>query len=441
MDFVSTTDVSDKLSFREAALSGLSQDGGLYIPERIPKVSYDFKAAQSAKELTQLFLAPFCDLQNEVLQRLLTRAHNFHTPLEEINISALSNPIYIQELFHGPTLAFKDFGARFMAVLFEHFLEFQEREIRVLVATSGDTGGAVANAFKGVKGVRVYILYPKNNVSSLQEKQLTTAGDNVKALAVNATFDDCQALVKRALKDLELTKKFTLVSANSINIARLLPQAAYYLSAVWQLSRAGYKEPPIFVVPSGNLGNLTAGIIAKLTGMPCRGFLAANNSNNVFSEFVNGKAFTSRPSISTLSNAMDVGNPSNFARLSAILGTSIEQINKTLGNDCSLIASWINEQETQQAISYHQQKNNYLVCPHTAVGLAALQKLKNSHTLFRTNDSCPIVVLGTAHPAKFPEVYEGIKPTHESLEKLKNMSSRVQIIENDFSSLKGIVLS
>jgi threonine synthase len=329
-------------------------------------------------ELASLFL---CDeVDATTLQRICTESFSFPIPVVKLN-----ERVSVIELFHGPTCAFKDFGARFMARLFRYFLtQVAQPPLTVLVATSGDTGSAVANAFFDTDPsppIRVVLLFPKGKVSLVQEKQMTTLGHNVTALEVDGTFDDCQLLVKRALADQQLAQITTLTTANSINIARLLPQMFYYVWGALQCSKGGL---PLFVVPSGNLGNLTAGILAARMGLPTAGFVAACNSNDAFVEYLSRGEMIPRPSVETLSNAMDVGNPSNFARIVELLHEE----------DLRLLATRTSDPDTIAAIQRVHAEAGYLADPHTAVGLAAVDQLK-------IDNSENILVLATAHPAKF----------------------------------------
>jgi threonine synthase len=295
------------------------------------------------------------------------------------------------ELFHGPTLAFKDFGARFMARLMAWLTRGDDRMLTVLVATSGDTGGAVASAFHNVPGTRVVILYPKGKVSGLQEKQLTALGGNITALEIDGSFDDCQALVKSAFLDRELSERLNLTSANSINLARLVPQSFYYIHAARQLPE-GVK--PVFVVPSGNFGNLTAGLLAMHLGLPVEHFIAATNRNDVVPEFLRTGSYTPRPSVATISNAMDVGAPSNFVRMQALFGGSWDAMKSKISG------TWFDDDQTRAAIREVKSIYDYEIDPHGAVGWLAARNWRSQHPCTST------VTLETAHPAKFPDVME-----------------------------------
>ncbi|MEO6038767.1 MAG: threonine synthase, partial [Saprospiraceae bacterium] len=318
MQFYSTNNPSLRVGLEEAIFKGLPDDNGLFMPLHIPHLPADFirnlknySLPEIAFQVAKTFLQGA--IPDEDLSGIIERAINFPAPLVQLDAHS-----YLLELTHGPSLAFKDFGARFMAEMMSYLNPDKQREIVILVATSGDTGGAVAAGFYRTPGIRVVILYPAGKVSPLQEKQLTTLGHNISALEINGTFDDCQALVKRAFLDPELTQAIRLSSANSINIARLIPQSFYYFEAYKQLPQTAL--PVVFSIPSGNFGNLTAGILAKRMGLPVHKFIAATNANKVVPDYLNTGTYTPRSSVPTLSNAMDVGNPSNFARMQNLYG-------------------------------------------------------------------------------------------------------------------------
>jgi len=399
MQYISTNGKAPPVSFGEAALTGLAPDGGLYIPARWPQLSDSFWADLQDKNLQDIAYAVSEIFIDEMglssLRNLVEDAINFDAPLVQ-----LDENLHILELFHGPTLAFKDFGARFMSRVFSALRADSDQDLIILAATSGDTGSAVAQGFLGVEGVQVCLLYPSGKVSQIQEQQLTTAGQNVTALEVKGTFDDCQQMVKQAFSDAELNKQLLLSSANSINIARLIPQMFYYLSAVAQL---GDTEAPIFCVPSGNFGNLTAGLMAQKIGLPAAGFIAATNANNVVPEYLRTGSFNPRASRRTISNAMDVGNPSNFARILHLFKGDYQQIKQHIWGTS------FSDSQTRQAIQRVYNKYDYLVDPHTAVGYLAVRRYqKMTAGYFRENSSAPFVVLSTAHPAKFRDVIEPI---------------------------------
>lgn len=390
MELFSTKDNSIRHRWKDAVLRGLAPDGGLYLPVEIPHLSGGTLAQLAelpfpnlAFELARRFLSD--DVPDAALKEICASAFTFDVPLRKI-----SEGTHILELFHGPTCAFKDFGARFMARLFRHFLGAPERPLTVLVATSGDTGSAVANAFFDTSSsppIRVSILFPKGKVSLVQEKQMTTLGHNVTAYEVDGTFDDCQTLVKQALADKELTSRHAFTSANSINIARLLPQMFYYVYAALKLNSNG---SPIFSVPSGNLGNLTGGIIGHLMGMPASHFIAACNINAPFPEYLRSGEYRPHPSQETLSNAMDVGNPSNYVRLLSLYGDEIGKMRASISGDR------VTDEETVATISRSYQETGYILDPHTAVGVLALERYRD-----RSRSAQAGIVLATAHPAKF----------------------------------------
>ena len=396
MNYYSTNHQSADATLEEAVVRGLAPDRGLYMPSRINALPADFY-----KHIEELdFPSIACrvadaffgdDLPADTLHALVRDALGFDVPLVRV-----SDRIYSLELFHGPTLAFKDVGARFMARLLGYFVRREGRkEVNVLVATSGDTGSAVANGFLGVEGVRVYVLYPKGKVSEIQEKQFTTLGQNITALEVDGTFDDCQALVKSAFLDDELNRHMLLTSANSINVARFLPQAFYYFHAYAQCKRlAGKDVQPVVCVPSGNFGNITAGLFGKRMGLPIKRFIAANNRNDIFYQYLRTGIYTPRPSTATIANAMDVGDPSNFARVLDLYGHNHQSICQDISGATYTdeeIASTIREVWTQ---------HHYLTDPHGACGYRALAE-------GLTPDETGIF-LETAHPAKFKDTVEAI---------------------------------
>lgn len=395
MRWHSTTGQSPRVSLAEALRRGLAPDGGLYLPshlEPLPQSFFDTLPGQDLKRtaaaLTRHLLAG--ELPPSVLDDIATSAMSFPMPLVR-----LSERIYVLELFHGPTLAFKDVGARFLARLLEKTRE-DSKDLTVLVATSGDTGGAVAQAFFGVAGTRVVVLYPDGQVTPLQERQFTTLGGNVRAMAVDGTFDDCQRLVKTAFADRRLSDDLGLTSANSINIGRLLPQAFYYFHAVSQLDDTEKGRRVLFSVPSGNFGNLTAGLIAKRLGLESR-FIAATNANDIVPAYLESGQFAPRASLRTLSNAMDVGDPSNFARILHLYDGDRERLRLDI-RGCR-----IDDETTRDTIRRIDLDRGYLLDPHTAVGLRALEE-----GLFDEPKSTIGVVLSTAHPAKFREVVEPV---------------------------------
>jgi threonine synthase len=432
MKFRSTLGRSPEVSLHEAVLHGSARDGGLFMPVEIPSLDKAFLSKlpgmpflEIAREVGGLFCGD--EVPSQVLDKIVTEAFNFPAPLV-----ALDEKLHILELFHGPTLAFKDFGARFMARLMGYFVQETGKELTVIVATSGDTGSAVANAFLGVAGIRVVILYPAGRVSVAQEKQLTTLGQNITALELAGSFDDCQRLAKQALVDPALAEKMTLTSANSINIARLIPQSFYYFAGIAQL------KPPestvVFSVPSGNFGNLTGGLLAKRIGLRVKRFIAATNANDVVPEFLKSGTLTPRASRHTISNAMDVGNPSNFARIADLYGNDLEAIRGDIWG-CSF-----SDEETLRVMHDVEERCGYILDPHTAVGVLGWRKFaQQNHRSGRG------IVLATAHPAKFAEVVEraiGVRPAMP-MELAACLDRPKQSIPfpNEFSALREFLLS
>lgn len=395
MKFYSTRDPKKKLvSLETAVLSSLAEDGGLYMPKTFPKMSEHFFrhiGEMSFQEIAYEVAHTFLDgaVREADLMKIVYESINFDAPL--VNVG----DIYVLELFHGPTMAFKDFGARFMARLTSHFLEKSGDKATVLVATSGDTGGAVGNGFLGSKNIEVVLLYPSKKVSHLQEMQLTTMGKNIIALEVDGVFDDCQNFVKQAFTDEDLKNKYNFTSANSINIARLLPQMFYYFYAYGQLVKklGANVKPPVFSVPSGNFGNLTAGLFAQKMGLPVTKFVAANNKNDAVSIYHKTGKYKPKPSVSTFSNAMDVGAPSNFERIEHLFDGDIKKFRDKIWVDS------FGDKDTKELMKSINQAAGYLLDPHCAVGVLALGK----YYLNAQHESVSNVVLGTAHPAKFAE--------------------------------------
>jgi threonine synthase len=391
MPFYSTNNKNATVSLKTAVIKGLAPDNGLYMPTEIRQLSQSFFDNIENKSLGEISFEVANaligkEIDSATLQTICEDAMNFDIPLVQVhdNISSL-------ELYHGPTLAFKDVGARFMARLMSHFVKDETKEVNILVATSGDTGGAVANGFLGVEGINVIILYPKGKVSPLQEKQLTTLGQNITALEIDGTFDDCQKLVKTAFLDAELNAHMKLSSANSINIARLIPQSFYYHWAYKQLKDKS--KETVFCVPSGNFGNLTAGVIAKRMGLPIDGFVAATNINDMVPKYLETGVYEPRASQETISNAMDVGAPSNFARLMDFYDNSVEAIKK------DFTGYSYTDNQTRETMVQVYNDYNYILDPHGAVGYRALA------THLKGSDKNGIF-FETAHPAKFIEVVE-----------------------------------
>ena len=433
MNYYSTNKKSPAVSLQEAVVKGLASDKGLYMPERIPVLSPSFFEKipeMSFQEMSYEVASAFFgeDIEASVLKEIVYDTLSFDTPLVKIKTQHTTPlQLYSLELFHGPTMAFKDVGARFMARLLGYFVEKQGLEqVNVLVATSGDTGSAVANGFLGVEGIHVYVLYPKGKVSAIQECQFTTLEQNITALEIDGTFDDCQALVKTAFLDKELNEKMQLTSANSINVARFLPQAFYYFNAYAQLRRLGIRENIIVCVPSGNFGNLTAGLIAKKMGLPIKHFIAANNKNDIFLQYLLTGIYNPKPSVQTLANAMDVGNPSNFARILDLYGHSHQAITAIISGFSCL------DETIRETVKTCYQETGYLLDPHGASGYRALKDL------IKPDETG--VFLETAHPAKFKDTIEDIigKPI-EIPQKLKEfMEGKKQSIElsKDFLEFK-----
>jgi threonine synthase len=399
MILYSTKNRSNEASLKEAVMKGLPDDNGLYMPEVIPTLPASFLnnlSTFSFEEISYRVSSAILGgaIPEEDLMHIIQNAINFPAPVVK-----LDDQKYILELFHGPSLAFKDFGARFMAQLMSYFNRGEDKELTILVATSGDTGGAVAAGFYKTPGIRVIILYPSGKVSNLQEKQLTTLGENIFALEIDGTFDDCQHLVKTAFLDDELNQKLRLSSANSINIARLIPQSFYYFEAYKQLSKEG--DPIVFSIPSGNFGNLTAGLFAKKMGLPVHHFIAATNANDIVPAYLSTGEYHPRPSVPTLSNAMDVGNPSNFARM-LDLHPSTDDCSTWNNMQNQITGYAFDDETTAQAMKEIDKKFNYAIDPHGAVGFLALLEYQSK------NPNTRGIILETAHPAKFIDDVERI---------------------------------
>lgn len=401
MKYYSTNHNSPDVTVSEAIVRGLAPDRGLYMPEKITKLPEDFFHCighLSFHEIARVIARAFfgSDVAYQELRRIVENTLSFPTPVVEVEPG-----IYSLELFHGPTLAFKDVGARFMSRMLRQVLKDDPREVHVLVATSGDTGSAVANGFYGVDGIKVHVLYPKGKVSPIQECQFTTLGGNITAIEVEGTFDDCQRLVKSAFLDEELNRHLLLTSANSINIARFLPQSFYYFNAYAQLKRQGKADEVVFSVPSGNFGNLTAGLVAQSMGLPVKRFIAANNANDVFHEYLTTGVYTPRAGKPTLANAMDVGDPSNFARILDLYDHDHARISSIVEGSTS------SDADIMATIRECHEKTGYVLDPHGACAYRALkQQLRPGETG---------VFLATAHPAKFKETVEAATGTEISI--------------------------
>jgi len=389
MRLFSTNSPESYVDFGEAVLRSLPADNGLYMPEYIPTLDAVFWQGWKALDFQEMAYRVVSSLMQGVipepeLRKIVVDAVNFPAPVVRLDDSR-----YVLELFHGPTLAFKDFGARFMARTMAWLNRDSEKPLTVLVATSGDTGGAVAHAFHNVPGTRVIILYPSGKVSGLQEKQLTALGGNITALEIDGSFDDCQRMVKAAFLDKEVSQACNLTSANSINISRLIPQMLYYFEAARQ-----FEKPPVFVIPSGNFGNLTALLLATRMGLEVGHIVAATNVNDVVPEYLSGSDYQPRPSVATISNAMDVGAPSNFARMKEIFGNDWQAMTRSVSGFA------YDDSRTRDAIKEIHEKYGYVMDPHGAVGYLASQVWLSEHPEDMT------VILETAHPAKFPETIE-----------------------------------
>ncbi|MDR1884608.1 MAG: threonine synthase [Prevotella sp.] len=395
MKYYSTNGKAPEVGLQEAVVKGLAPDKGLYMPgkiEELPQSFFDNIGDMSFQETACTVAGAFFgeDIEAATLKGIVCDALGFDVPVIQVD-----DRIYSLELFHGPTLAFKDIGGRFMARLLGYFIKKQGRkDVKVLVATSGDTGSAVANGFLGVEGIHVYVLYPKGKVSRIQECQFTTLGRNITAIEIDGTFDDCQALVKTAFLDDELNKKLVLTSANSINVARFLPQAFYYFHACGQLAKSGKAKNVVFSVPCGNFGNITAGLIAKRMGLPVKRFIAANNRNSIFCEYLQTGKYDPRPSVQTIANAMDVGDPGNFARVLDLYNKSLEEIRKDISG------KYYDDESIGKIVKDAYNKTGYLLDPH---GACAYQALKDDLHPDETG-----IFLETAHPAKFLETVENI---------------------------------
>ena len=429
MKYYSLNNEAPNTSFKQAVIKGIAPDRGLYFPEKITPLNKSFfknidtlSNTEIAFETIKQFVSS--DIPEPILKAIIDETLSFEFP-----VVRLSNSISTLELFHGPTMAFKDVGARFMARCLGYFNKDNTNELTVLVATSGDTGGAVAHGFLGVKGVNVVILYPSGKVSEIQEKQLTTLGQNITALEVHGTFDDCQDMVKTAFLDEELTSQMQLTSANSINVARWLPQLFYFIFAYKQLHNQ--YDNIVFSVPSGNFGNVCAGMMAQQLGLPIKHFIASNNENNVVTEYLKTQSYTTKPSIQTISNAMDVGDPSNFVRIKEIYKNNFDKLKKNLSSYS------FTDYETKAAMKGIKEQFNYVADPHGAVGYlgcqAYLKEYPISHCVF----------LETAHPTKFLDVVEEVVKEKQILPKqIQSVMGKVKksIEIKSYEELKSFLL-
>jgi threonine synthase len=429
MLFYNTKDKSSKYSFKEAIVKGIAPQMGLFFPEMLPLLTgtylnelHKYKPEEIAFEVAKSFIGDEIDAAS--LKKIVDETLNFPLPLVEVE-----DHIYALELFHGPTSAFKDVGARFMSRCLNYFVKGNSKPITILVATSGDTGSAVANGFYGIDNIEVVILYPSGKVSTLQEKQLTTLGKNITALEIKGTFDDCQALVKQAFMDVDLAKKMDLTSANSINIGRLIPQSFYYFAAFTQLPD---NHGDVFVsVPSGNFGNLTAGLISKHMGLGIKKFIASTNINKIVPDYLDNGIFSPKASIQTISNAMDVGNPNNFPRILELYGSDLNAVRQDIEG------FHYTDHDTKQAMAHVYKKTGYILDPHGAVGYLGLKNYMVKH--HGTG-----IFLETAHPAKFGDVVEetiGIKVEIPDNLKVCLDKEKVSIVlDKDFEGFKAYLM-
>ncbi len=431
MNFYSTNNRAYQVGLEEAVIKGLAPDQGLFMPTYVPILSDSFYREiheKSFQEIGSTVLEALFseDLTSEQLDELVQHTLAFDAPLVEIQ-----EGIFSLELYHGPTLAFKDFGARFCSKLMSFFRKRNDQKIHVLVATSGDTGSAVANGFLGVEGVEVIVLYPKGKVSELQEKQFTTLGQNVTAIEIEGVFDDCQKLVKDAFLDKDLSQRLVLTSANSINVARWIPQSLYYFHAFAQLPVNGAKTA--VSVPSGNFGNLAAGILAAKMGLPIDKFIASTNVNKVVPDFLEGNVFKAKPSLSTISNSMDVGNPSNFNRLLAMFDSNESKLRDTIRG------FYFDDVDTARAMRWVHENAGYILDPHGAVGYLGLRNF-----LKQTNESYNGIFLHTAHPGKFKAAVDKVLGIDLELpgrlEKFLHGTKVVTEMPNDFNAFKTWLL-
>ena len=430
MKYYSLNKTAPAASFKEATIKGLAPDKGLYFPENIPAHDADFYndiQNYSDEEIAFKIIEPYVsdEIPVKELKIIVEETINFKIPLKPIN-----EEIFSLELYHGPTLAFKDIGARFMSRCLGYFVKNNDKKVTVLVATSGDTGGAVANGFYNIDGVEVVILYPSGKVSSVQEKQLVTLGNNIRAIEVSGNFDDCQQMVKRAFSDNTLNEKLFLTSANSINVARWLPQQFYYLFA-WK-QWADKNNPPVISVPSGNFGNICAGILAHVSGMPVQHFIAACNANKVVPEFLATQNYQPQKAIATISNAMDVGDPSNFVRILELFHHQFKDLSNTLSSVS------ICDEETRNTIREVYQKEKYLLDPHGAVAYSALKSYQEKHPKTKG------YILETAHPVKFYDVVESVIqekiPIPQSVQAILSKEKLSTSMEANFEDFKEFLL-
>ena len=438
MQFSSTRNISIKVSLREAIFQGLAPDGGLYLPVDEPDLHGLFLESGPNDSFVDIASSMMHglfpdDFSMETCRRICQQAFPFGPELRKI-----AESIYLLELFHGPSCAFKDFGASFLATIMQEYLQTDSKRALILTATSGDTGSAVAQAYHGKENIDVVILYPSGRVSPSQEMQLTTVGGNVHALEVAGSFDDCQRMVKEAFMDTKLRSEYPLSSANSINLGRLIPQSFYY---AWAFAQIKHLEPGelYFSIPSGNFGNLTAGVLAWSWGLPVNRFIAATNANDVVPEYLKHGIFVPRPSVETLSNAMDVGNPSNFERLQAIFNLDIQRMRSMIHSEV------VDESETLATMKRYYQNSGLFLCPHTAVGVVAAERFRelelNGGVGSGTSKSGSIITLSTAHPGKFSEVVRkatGFDPEIPTrLAEYMRRTKRATLVGNSLAELAG----
>ncbi len=439
MKYYSTNNPAHHVSFAHAVQEGLAPDGGLYMPEFIPKLSSNVLESlhsMTFHEMAFHALHPYTsdDMSDHELREIIKKALVMDAPSIRLHDTQSQHKnIFFLEQFHGPTLAFKDFGGRFMAQFLAFFRQQANKPLTILVATSGDTGSAVAQGFYGLEGINVCILYPSGKVSKVQEQQLTTIGGNVRAIEVQGTFDDCQALVKQAFNDPILRAHGDYTSANSINIARLLPQMLYYFRAIGQVQQE-FKNV-VFITPSGNFGNLTAGLFTKFMGLPIEHCLAAVNRNDIVPQYLLSGKYEPKPSVQTPSNAMDVGNPSNFARLMALFDNDVQTMRKHVSSYST------SDEDTFVMMKEIHERYGYVADPHGAVGFHALQQYAQSHIL---SDETAYIILETAHPAKFGDVVEqalGVAPElPERLKACMEKPKQALLLESSYTTLRSYLM-
>ncbi len=431
MKYYSLNKQSPPVDFKTATIKGQAPDKGLYFPETLPVLPEAWLndiGNKSNEEIAFDVISPYVDdeIPENELRRIVKETIDFPIPLVKVK-----DHIFSLELFHGPTLAFKDVGARFMSRCLGYFAKERSEKVTVLVATSGDTGGAVANGFYGVDGVDVVILYPSGKVSSVQEKQLTTLGKNIRAIEVEGTFDDCQQMVKQAFADESLSGQKFLTSANSINVARWLPQQFYYFFA-WK-QWADKNNPPVICVPSGNFGNICAGMLAQISGLPVQHFIAACNANDVVPRYLLNEKYDVKPAVATISNAMDVGNPSNFVRVMQLFNNNFIDLTKMLSGYT------ISDEETRQTIQAVKAETGYLADPHGAVAYLALERYLAEHPGQKG------LFVETAHPVKFYDVVEPVinekVEIPESIAGILHLPKQSTVIKPDYTILKEYLLS